>query len=38
MTTPQLSQSLFIISNNIEVCNRNNYIKINKWNGSKTNI
>lgn len=27
---------MIIISNNIEVCNRNNYIKINKQNGSKT--
>lgn len=31
-----LSESMIIISNNIEVCNKNNYIKINKQNGSKT--
>ena len=31
-----LSESIIIIPNNIKVCNRNNYIKINKQTGSKT--
>ena len=31
-----LSESIIIISNNVKVCNRNNYIKINKQTGSKT--